>query len=305
MIHLHVWAAGLSILVVGLLCLPGSASAQRTRKALDDNDDDNKKAVKAGVHKLEIYNGELRTVHYYTDGLSESERADVRDLARAQNNVAFASYNKALAEQPIGPGFVRPVGYGYPYPGYLGFGFGGFGFGGYFGYPAYFGDVVPAAFSNLNYLLSDSAPLYQNFMPYYGFGFGTYGAPVSYANTRPIVGAAYLDRCKSDVPLTRELNEEVSQATRHLDVALGRVMRNDTLAKAFDLRPGKKSDACFASDEPDQPYAVTVTMKKGPAIKGTLVREDRSTITLKKGGSEIEIRKSETVMIEKRPLNEE
>jgi hypothetical protein len=45
-------------------------------------------------------------------------------------------------------------------------------------------------------------------------------------------------------------------------------------------------------------------MKKGPAIKGRLVREDASTITVKKGDREIEIRKSETIMIEKRPLGE-
>ena len=292
-------AGGVLVSLFGLLCLAAPALGQG-----DDDNDNNNKAKKVGVHKLEIYNGELRTVHYFTDGLSEEERADVRDLQQAQNDVAFAQYNKGLAVQPIGPGFVRPVGffgYGFGFPGSFGYGLPGFA--GYAGYPAAFaGDIVPAYFSNLNYVLSDSAPLYPGFLPYLGFGYAAYNAPYSYAGGRPIVGAAYLDRPKSDVPLSKTLREEVSQATRRLDMAMGRVMRNDALAKAFDLRKGKGSDLRFAGTELDKPYRVTVTMKKGPDITGRLVREDANTVTVKSGGEEIEIRKSETVTIKKRPL---
>src|SRR5262249_5296048 len=123
-------AGGVLVSLFGLLCLAAPALGQG-----DDDNDNNNKAKKVGVHKLEIYNGELRTVHYFTDGLSEEERADVRDLQQAQNDVAFAQYNKGLAVQPIGPGFVRPVGffgYGFGFQGSFGYGLPGFA--GYAGY---------------------------------------------------------------------------------------------------------------------------------------------------------------------------
>jgi hypothetical protein len=198
--QLHVRLGGLLCLVVGFLGQLAPAFGQ---------------AKKESVHQLAIYNGELRTVHYFSKGLTEADKAKVRKLERAENDLAFASYNKALAEHPIGPGYVRPY----------------CGWCGCYGYPFYFGDIVPMYFSNLNYILSDSAPLYAAYMPYYGFGYGAYATPAVYFGARPIVGAAYMDRTGCGKPLTRILRKEVSRTNKRLDDAVRDAMRSPVLRR--------------------------------------------------------------------------
>jgi hypothetical protein len=67
---------------LGLLLAASAAWAQPADKPADDG---------RGVHRMEIFNGPVRTVHYiYGPGLAPNEAAAVRDLERAENGVALA-----------------------------------------------------------------------------------------------------------------------------------------------------------------------------------------------------------------------
>jgi len=52
---------------------------------------DDKFKDEPGVHRMEIYNGPLRTVHYIYRGLSPSEAQAVRELERAENETTLAN----------------------------------------------------------------------------------------------------------------------------------------------------------------------------------------------------------------------
>jgi hypothetical protein len=54
-----------------------------------------------GVHRMEIYNGPLRSVHYIYRGLSSSEAQAVRDLERAENETTLANEMLALRMQYV------------------------------------------------------------------------------------------------------------------------------------------------------------------------------------------------------------
>jgi hypothetical protein len=90
---------------LGLLLAATPAWAQQA-KPLPGADQGAKPAAKAagdesGVHRMVIYNGAARTVHYIADGLSPSEDSSLRDLERAENDVAVADQLLALKLQYI------------------------------------------------------------------------------------------------------------------------------------------------------------------------------------------------------------
>jgi hypothetical protein len=131
-------------------------------------------ADEPGVHRMEIYNGPVRTVHYVYRGLSPSEASAVRELERAENENTLAGEmlnlrlqyvagervaeaQRRFAQQQLygfSEGQVQstsysagwrhgPLGYistGRPWWGGGGWGWGGWGGGGY-GYASHGGSV--------------------------------------------------------------------------------------------------------------------------------------------------------------------
>jgi hypothetical protein len=107
-------------------------------------------ADEGGVHRMVIYNGAVRSIHYVYDGVSPSEASSLRDLERAENDVALADQLQALKLQYIRDERelesrrrdVQRLLYGYSsettasasagVAGYPGYGYG-------YGYPGYFG----------------------------------------------------------------------------------------------------------------------------------------------------------------------
>jgi hypothetical protein len=59
------------------------------------------KAIEPGVHRMEIYNGPIRTVAYVYGGLSPSEAAAVRELERSENENILASEMLNLRTQYV------------------------------------------------------------------------------------------------------------------------------------------------------------------------------------------------------------
>ena len=104
-------------------------------------------STEPGVHRLEIYNGAVRTVHYVTaPGTSAYDQASLRDLERVENEAALADQLVALRREYINNerlfenrrtnvqllfyGYSSDLGYGgYPGAYYLGYPYG------YYSYP--------------------------------------------------------------------------------------------------------------------------------------------------------------------------
>jgi hypothetical protein len=101
-----------------------------------------------GVHRLVIYNGARRSVHYVTSGDSlANDQAALRDLERVENEAALAGQLAALRREYVDDerlfekrrnnvqlqfyGYASDIGYGYP--GYYGLGYFGYPYAGYYG----------------------------------------------------------------------------------------------------------------------------------------------------------------------------
>jgi hypothetical protein len=133
------------------------------------------------VHRMVIYNGPVRTVHYINRGLTPAEQAAARDLEHAENEAVLASHlldlriqyvadEQALeahrrhmqrllygysSETTAQAGVFAGPGYGYyPYYGYGGYWGRGWG-GGWAGYAS----VSSSAFNSLAYGVGDEGVL--------------------------------------------------------------------------------------------------------------------------------------------------
>src|SRR5262245_59922741 len=55
----------------------------------------------ATFHRMEIYNGPVRTVHYFSAGASTAEQANLRELERSENEAALADQLLDLRRQYV------------------------------------------------------------------------------------------------------------------------------------------------------------------------------------------------------------
>src|SRR5262245_57512226 len=86
---------GASLAALLMLAATGFAQNNKVKPAVGPADDKDE----PGVHRMEIYNGPLRTVHYIYRGLAPSEAQAVRELERAENENILASDLLALRQQ--------------------------------------------------------------------------------------------------------------------------------------------------------------------------------------------------------------
>jgi hypothetical protein len=137
------------------------------------------------AHRMEIYNGPYRTVHYFSDGGSAADQTKLRDDERRENEAAVADQVNALLRQYLADESllqrrrrdVQLLFYGhsnvinewliggqvvgaYPY----GFGYGGgpyasYGpYGGY-SYPSYGSGYWPGTVTSMNGVFGDEGPM--------------------------------------------------------------------------------------------------------------------------------------------------
>jgi hypothetical protein len=57
--------------------------------------------TKERTHRMEVYNGPYRTVHYFSDGASAEEEAKLRETERNENEAALADQLQALRRQYV------------------------------------------------------------------------------------------------------------------------------------------------------------------------------------------------------------
>jgi hypothetical protein len=261
------------------LCLTLPAAAQQVKPA-DGND--------SAFKRMEIWNGPSRTVHYFSRDLSPGEQAALRDLERAENNLAVADQvmalrglylrNERLLEERRGQ--VNPLLYGYSSEytaGLLPVGFGG-GYGSYATYPYGFG--------------------FGGFGSYYGGNpYAVTGAAVGSVSNSLAFGVGNEGVLKNE--LTRGLAEATAgdapaRAARAYDAA--RV----AAASSERLRAGLgwgKGNVVAAGHERLIGGPVSVTTKDGKTLDGTLVADDPEWITVETAKEEVTLRKSDVTRI--------
>jgi hypothetical protein len=263
---LHLRAAGLLLPALLLLAAAAPVRAQEDEKPT--------------VHRLSIFNGSERTVHFYAKGLNPNEQATLRALEQAENDLSTAE-NEQRTREERPAGLASGVGLPYPYGSYL--------------YPLFYGDLLPYYFSNLNYILSDSAPLppwwwgwpaYPAALPYTGWG---------YFNPPPLWGAYPWGLGAGGHPRAAapEGGEQprmtVAQARQRLQAVRARINGMDRLRTALNLP--KREGAAPANPE------VTVMLKGGKLIKGKLVRQTKDTLVVETDNQQIEIQRNDVATI--------
>jgi hypothetical protein len=265
-------------------CLALPARAEQPTKPAADNE--------PRVHRMEVWNGPVRVVHYFSQGYSPGEEASLRDLARAENDLAVADdvqtlrrlylRNERILENRRGQ--VNPLLYGYSseyaaglFPGVVGGQFGYGGFAGYsYGYPygvGGYGNVVGT------------------------FGYPGYSASLGTASNSLANGVGSEGIIK-DV-LAQGLGqattpEAVARATRAYETALNRVADSDRLRAGLGWGKGP---IAAVGHERSLSGPVTVTFKDGKTMEGTWVREDADWITIDTAKEEVSLRKSDLTRI--------
>lgn len=244
------------------------------------------------THKMEIFNGPVRSVHYYADGLSTGERASLSDLQRLENEMAFTSNLANLRNQYIrderdmqrrrftvqnllfGNSSTYTSGF-YPGGGYGGFG--GFGTPLAFSYPYLGGGWggFPGGYSGNAGLTTQSL----------AFGMGDEGviknemARVLAAQSSP----AYAAQVRRDY--YSALDNAASD--KRLAGVLG-LSKPDGVAPASG--PSRSLSANLGLAKNDQ---VTLVLKDGTKVDGKFVEENGDWVTVQTGNEQFSTRLSE------------
>lgn len=259
------------------------------------------------THRIEVFNGPYRTVHFFGDTLSRGDRGTLRDVERAENEVALTDRLLALRQQYLtdeqklqSERFRMQERLASVTSGYA---------------SGTYPDQVPVVDTNgvlsfaATYVGLPGFPGYRHFP--YGYGWGAYGdggwgygqpnAPmtgyVGAATQTLALGAIEEGPIKTE--LARALAAQATpeyraMALRELNDALARAGQSERLRAALDVpdrgvRPAAAEGAAGA--------AVEVTLKDGTKVTGTVVREDNDRIIVNTGTRDVEIRKTETTSI--------
>jgi hypothetical protein len=237
-----------------------------------------------GVHRMEIWNGPVRSVTYFSRGASQGEQAALRDLERAENGLAVADQiaalralylrNERVLEQRRGQ--VNPLLYGYSseYATGLFPGSAGTAYAGGFGYPSYG-----------NYYAGT-------------FGFPAVSASLGSATNSLAFGVGNEGVLKNE--LARGLGDinaspdAIARAGRAYDAAVARVAASDRLRTGLGWGKG---DVVAVGHERTVGGPISVTTKDGKTYDGTLVSDDADWVTVETAKEEVTLRKSDVTRI--------
>jgi hypothetical protein len=281
---------GLS-LIVGFLVVGPSAGADPVKPA-----DLSKSGSPA---RIEIFNGPMRTVHYYSSGLSRSDRLLLRDMEQAENEIALADQLAALRQQYVRDeiilerarrqaqeqlyGAVNSYATGV-YPDQLW----AVDLNAALSFP---GNPNLAAFRGAAF--PGILPNYAGFPGYFGLN-NLYGGVGSLAALGVEEGRLKTELARTLA--TQATPEYTAMARKNYEMAMERASRSDALAR--DLNLSKSPIRSAEAEKP--PVHVTVTMKGGAKIEGTLLKDEGDRVVVKTADGEMEIRRSETVTILKK-----
>jgi hypothetical protein len=254
------------------------------------------------VHQMTILNGANRTVHYFANGnVSPGDSTTLKDLERAENELSYAQNLEALKREYVHSErilekerrYVQQMLYGRsvsssaPNP----FAF-STGFGGRFGLV---GNGYPFGFP----------------YNYGGYGYGGFGAMIgggSVSETDNLAyGTGYEGPIKEAVAQTisRQATPEYTAAVyRNYGAALARAANTPVLRDSLALGKPKGrpeiGEAAYGQTIPGGPTfqagrPVTLTLKGGGTLEGTVVGEDPDWVAVETSNSIVNVRKAEVV----------
>jgi len=262
--------AGLGTAIALAACMPVPAQAQQGKPAAQNE---------SGIHRMEIWNGPVRTVHNFSRGFSPGEVAALRALEHAEAGLAIADEvqglrrlylrNERVLEQRRGQ--VNPLLYGYSTESAAG----GFDTSGYAGYGRY-----PYAYLYGGGGIASSGT----------FGFGSVTKTLASGIGNEGVIKNELAHTLTDA----SASDAYARAARAYDVAVARVAESDRLRTALGWRKGEASPV---KEERWVGGQVSVTTKDGKMVDGKLVREEAEWITVETATEEVSLRKSEVTRI--------
>lgn len=261
------------------------------------------KPAEPRTHKLEIFNGPVRTVHYYADGLSTGERASLSDLQRLENEMAFTNNLANLRNQYVRDErdmqrrrfTVQNLLYGNStsyssgfYPG---------GFGGWGGWGGGFG--LPLAYS-------------YPFVGGWG-GWGGYSGNAGVTTQSLAFGMGDEGVIKNEmarVLATQSSPAYAAQVRREYHAALDNAANDKRLAGVLGLRkpdgvapasgPSRALSANLGLAKNDQ---VTLVLKDGTKVDGKFVEENGDWVTLQTGNEQFSTRLSEVARFTRKTGN--
>jgi hypothetical protein len=259
-------AAGAACLALGL----ASVASAQVKPAARVSD--------SGVHRMEILNGSMRSVHYVSAGMPVTEQTTLRELERAENEVALSDQLAALRRQYVNDErfmqnrrqVVQQLLYGYSsdltggfYPGtsIAAYPFGTYGYG--FPYAYGYGYGVG---------------------PYLAGGYGTASQSLAY-------GIGDEGAIKTDIAKTLATQagpEHAAVAARQFDSAVARAAESEPIRTALGLP--KREGVAYAGLGGEPVHLtragtkVVVTRRVGDAtdkVEGEVVREDGDWIVVR------------------------
>jgi hypothetical protein len=266
--------AGVGTAIALAACLTLPAQAQPVKPAAQND---------AAFHRMEIWNGPVRTIHSFSHGFSPGEEAALRDLERAESGLAIADEvqglhrlylrNERVFEQRRGQ--VNPLLYGYSSESAGGgfdpasyAGLGRYPYAYLYGYPYGVGGIASSGT--------------------FGRGYATYTLASGVGNEGVMKNE--LARTLTDA----SASDAYARAARAYDVAVARVAESDRLRTALGWRKGEGSPV---KEERWVGGQVSVTTKDGKTLDGKLVREEPEWVTVETATEEISLRKSEVTRI--------
>jgi hypothetical protein len=234
---------------------------------------------------MDIYNGGLRTVHYFGRNMSTGDQTTLADLERADNQASAGDLLAQLHREYLvnerameaRRHQVQMLLYGYSSD---------TGSGGLTG-AAPFASLAYAGGYRYPYLYAGSA--------YLGLGGYGLGATNSLANGIGDEGVLKTDLAR--VWSAQATPERVAELRRDRDALLARTSQSDSLRAAFN--PGAKGGVAPAANESTARPHVVVTTKANEKIEGTLVNEDKEWLTVDTGKEEVSVRTSDATRIAK------
>ena len=272
--------AAAAVLLAGLLAAPVRAADVKPAAAPPAGPE---------VHRMLILNGPTQTVHYFSVGLSTYDQAALRDLERAENDAAYADNLLALRRryvadelylEPIragvqaglyGQSITREVSNYAAANGAGFFGYGGYGYGyPYYTYPGYYVSYPGVA----GYFGGSSATVNQSL----AYGVGDEGA-LKTAMAQAIAGQAG--------------PEYSTAAARAYTNAVGRAADSEAIRTALNINPKGPVPAANAAQR------VTLTLKDGGKVEGTVSDEDADWITVDNGTDQVSVRKGDVTRMER------
>ena len=275
--------AGLLTVAGGRAAEPGQQRpAQPVRPATMNQD--------ANVFTMEIINGPVRTQHYFPGkGMAAGDRAKLRDLERAQNEMATLQLSSSAvpslggeqgSDRDLRQAVVRLYN---AVPSFT---------------PGIYPDLVP---------LSDALTA-RAFYRGYGYDYGVYypgyvgglypyglpaiGYPSAVASTSAVLPV-------SSGPDERQRRAQAERARRDYEAARAEVAKSENLRKAvgLDATGGGTAVAGFETRARPSSPRVVITLTDKTKVEGTLVREEPDKLVVNTDAGEVEVSRSQIATI--------